>query len=67
MKNLKVGSKVYHFMQMSRVGTVIRIEKVPMPFMTTEVSMSGLTRIIVKFDDKTEESFSPEDLMRADI
>jgi len=54
-------------MQMSRVGTVIRIEKVPMPFMTTEGSMSGLTKIIVKFDDNTEESFSPEDLMRADI
>lgn len=67
MKNFKIGSRVYHFMQMSRVGTIARIEKVPMPFMTTEGSMSGLTKIIVRFDDNTEESFSPEDLMRADI
>jgi hypothetical protein len=54
-------------MQMSRVGTIIRIERVPMPFMTTGGSMSGLTKIIVKFDDDIEETFSPEDLMRADI
>ncbi len=67
MKNLKIGSKVYHFMQMSRVGTIVRVERVPMPFMTTGGSMSGLTKIIVKFDDDTEEAFSPEDLMRADI
>jgi hypothetical protein len=54
-------------MQMSRVGTIVRIEQVPLPFMTTGGSMSGLTKIIVKFDDDTEEVFSPEDLMRADI
>ena len=66
MKNLKIGSKVYHFMRMSRIGTITKIERAPITTMTTEGSLSGSTIMTVTYDDGTEERHRPGDLMRAD-
>jgi hypothetical protein len=66
MKNLKIGSRVYHFLRIGRVGTIVKIESAPMTVMTTEGSLSGLTTVTVRFDDGTEQQFSPENLMRDD-
>jgi len=66
MKNLKIGSRVYHFLKMARVGTIVKIESVPMTVMTTEGSLSGLTVVTVRFDDGVEQQFDPGDLMRDD-
>ncbi len=66
MKNLKIGSKVYHFMRMSRIGTITNIETVRSNVMTTEGSLSGHTIVTVTYDDGTKEKHQPGDLMRAD-
>ena len=66
MKNLRIGARVYHFLQMGRVGCVVNVETVPMTVMSTEGSLSGLTVITVRFDDGTEEKYRPDDLMNED-
>jgi len=66
MKNLKIGSKVYHFMRMSRVGTITGIERTSSSVMTTEGSLSGSTIVTVTYPDGTQEKHRPGDLMRAD-
>ena len=66
MKNLKIGSRVYHFMRMGKVGVITNIERAASAVMTTEGSLSGYTVITVTYDDGTQERHRPGDLMRAD-
>ena len=66
MKNLKIGSKVYHFLRMGRVGTITKIKRMPVTMMTTEGSLSSHTIITVTYDDGTSEQHDTGDLMRDD-
>ena len=66
MKNLKIGSKVYHFLRMGRIGTITKIERSPTTVMTTEGSLSSHTVVTVAYSDGTLERHQPGDLMRAD-
>lgn len=66
MKNFKIGSRVYHFMNMAKVGTIVDIESTPIRVMTTGGSLSSLTVMTVRYSDGTEEKHKPGDLMRED-
>ena len=67
MKNLKVGSKVYHFLNMKRIGTIVAFEKdTKNQVWLTEGSPSATVLAIVEFEDGSRAKLRPGDLFRAD-
>ena len=67
MKNLKVGSRVYHFLNMKKIGTIVSFKKDPKKQVwLTEGTPSATTMAIVEFDDGTTAALQPGDLFRAD-
>ena len=68
MKNLKVGSRVYHWLNMAKIGTVISFKKDPKNKMwLTEGTPSMTVLAVVEFDDGSVEQHKPGDLFRADL
>ena len=67
MKNLKVGSKVYHFLNMKKIGTIVAFKKdTKNQVWLTEGSPSATVLAIVEFPDGTQSAIRPGDLFRAD-
>ena len=68
MKNLKVGSRVYHFLNIGRIGTIVSFKKdTKNQVWLTEGTYSAAVLAIVEFDDGTVAACEPGDLFRADI
>ena len=67
MKNLKVGTRVYHFLNIGRMGTIVSFKKDAKNQMwLTEGTPSATLIAIVEFDDGTIAACEPGDLFRAD-
>ena len=67
MKNLKVGSKVYHFLNMKRIGTIVSFQRdTKKQVWLTEGSPSAKVLAIVEFEDGSRSAIEPGDLFRAD-
>ena len=68
MQNIKVGTPVYHYLQMNRVGVVqqIKTETANQVWMT-EGSPSGRQYAVVGYPDGKLEKYLLADLMRADL
>jgi len=68
MQNIKVGTPVYHYLRMNRIGTVreIKVDLADNVWMT-EGSPSGRKYAVIEFQDGKMESCLLSDLMRADL
>ncbi len=68
MQNIKVGTPVYNYLQMNRIGVVreIRTETANQVWMT-EGSPSGRQYAVVEYPDGKTERHLLADLMRADL
>ena len=68
MQNIKVGTPVYHYLNMGRVGTVIEIKmsKANQVWLT-EGTPSVSKVAVVRYQDGTTEAYKFGDLMRADL
>ena len=68
MQNIKVGTPVYNYLRMNRIGIVreIRIDITDNVWMT-EGSPSGRQYAVVEFRDGKVETYLMADLMRADL
>jgi len=67
MKNIKVGSLVYHYMQMGRVGTVTEIKSSKSKTVwMTEGSPSVRLTAIIQYPDGTTSEYEVAELFRAD-
>lgn len=67
MKNIKVGNKVYHYLQMNRIGEVIKISRSPGKTMwMTEGSPSFVLTATVQYPDGSLAEHEVADLFRAD-
>jgi len=68
MQNIKVGTRVYHYLNMGRVGTVVEIKmSTANQVWLTEGTPMVSKVAIVRYDDGTEQSCKFGDLMRADL
>ena len=68
MQNIKVGTPVYHYMNMSRVGVVIEIKmETNNQVWLTEGTPSISKMAVVRYSDGTEQTIQFGDLMRADL
>ena len=67
MKNLKVGTRVYHFLSMAKIGTIVSFKRdTKNQVWLTEGSPSATVMAVVEFDDGTTAAIRPGDLFRAD-
>jgi hypothetical protein len=68
MQNIKVGTPVYNYMQMGRVGIVRQIKtNTANQVWMTEGSPSGRQFAVVEYPDGKVENHPLADLMRADL
>jgi hypothetical protein len=68
MQNIKVGTPVYNYMRMNRVGIVREIKTdVTQNVWMTEGSPTGRQYAVVEFKDGKTESVLMAELMRADL
>ena len=68
MQNIKVGTPVYHYLNMSRVGTVIEIKmKTNNQIWLTEGTPMVAKMAVIRYADGTVEVHPFGDLMRADL
>ena len=69
MSNLKVGTPVYHYMQMNKVGVIIAFEKVALQNMqyTTQGVQSTALKARVQYNNGEEVLHDLANLMRADL
>ena len=68
MQNIKVGTPVYHYLRMNRIGTVreIKVDLADNVWMT-EGSPSGRQYAVVEYRDGSTQTHLLSDLMRADL
>lgn len=68
MQNIKVGTPVYNYLRMNRIGVVkeIRVDLADNVWMT-EGSPSGRQYAVIEFRDGKIETHLLSDLMRADL
>ena len=67
MKNLKVGTRVYHWLNMAKIGTITSFKKDPKNNMwLTEGTPSTTLLAIVEFDDGSTAQYPPGDLFKED-
>jgi hypothetical protein len=68
MQNIKVGTPVYHYLNMAKIGTVVEIttDKTANVWMT-EGSPTGRQLAAVQYRDGTVVTHDLSDLMRADL
>ena len=68
MQNLKIGTPVYHYMNMGKVGTIVRIEELQAEARWMTGGTPSVRRVaVVRFSDGTEQTYKFGDLMRADL
>ena len=68
MQNIKVGTRVYHYLTMGRVGTVIEIKtSAANQVWLTEGTPMVSKMAVVRYDDGSEQTCKFGDLMRADL
>jgi hypothetical protein len=68
MQNIKVGTPVYNYMRMNRIGVVVEIKTdVTQSVWMTEGSPTGRQYAVVEFKDGKIESILMAELMRADL
>ena len=68
MQNIKVGTPVYHYLNMARIGSVVEIKTDPVAAVwMTEGSPSGRQVAVVQYPDGTLVTHDLGDLMRADL
>lgn len=67
MKNIKIGNMVYHYLQMNKIGTVVKINKSTGKTMwMTEGSPSFVLTATVQYPDGSLVDHDLADLFRAD-
>ncbi len=68
MQNIKVGTPVYHYLNMAKVGTVVEIKmQTANQVWLTEGTPMVSKMAVVRFADGSEETLNFSDLMRADL
>ena len=68
MQNIKIGTPVYHYLNMSRVGIVVDIQSsTNEQVWFTEGTPSQVRRAVVEFPNGQRELLNFSDLMRADL
>jgi len=68
MQNIKVGTLVYHYLNMGKVGTVVEIKmNTANQVWLTEGTPSVSKVAVVRYEDGTQEVHKFGDLMRADL
>ena len=71
MQNLKIGTRVYHYSNMGKIGTVVEFhEGPPLPgnaWMTTEGTRTVQMFVTIEWDDQSKDMISVVGLMRADL
>ena len=68
MQNIKVGTPVYHYLNMGRVGIVVEVKtSTSNQVWLTEGTPSISKVALVRYSDGKEETHNFSDLMRADL